>query len=404
MGGHRALEGGPWERHPREGLEEMTAEQNQSGYLHLYRTTRTLSNLLYIDGLSAGKTSIGTLDSQDLILRDPSSADAHQSAPWSDEQRAIDLCTLGKEHGIEGFVRMEMGFELILCNFTDGLQFVSATQRPKADIAEGENDLSRFEYTRGVAMRYQGITAGRLSVDFSSMVSAYFYDVDLTNPDAGKAALPRLPAKEIEILETIKNDTLKVYKESKLPDHEIINWQGVVDMIVTRYSDRLQFLNGHDSSEKVMLQEINFLLDVFIDYPTVNITASIGKCSAHYLNAVVSQTSQDMLIQEALLTVTHTICSTLFEMRNILSARRTELAASQAKSLMHELVAFLDWSTWLECGKCGYDEVCFVAIWPQGRLEDHEHPSCVKNDDTIRRGGYWGRRGPGGPNHAKEDL
>ena len=40
------------------------------GYLHTYRTKRDL-RLLYLDGQSAAKSDKGTLDVQDIILRDP---------------------------------------------------------------------------------------------------------------------------------------------------------------------------------------------------------------------------------------------------------------------------------------------------------------------------------------------
>jgi hypothetical protein len=57
--GHRDIEHDPSETYAEGG-----------GYLHTYRTTRTLSRLLYIDGMSAGKTSMGTLDSTDYILKE----------------------------------------------------------------------------------------------------------------------------------------------------------------------------------------------------------------------------------------------------------------------------------------------------------------------------------------------
>jgi hypothetical protein len=47
------------------------------------------------------------------------------------------MCALGTERGIEGIVRMEAGFELIFCNFTDEMELVSATQRPEVDKPEG---------------------------------------------------------------------------------------------------------------------------------------------------------------------------------------------------------------------------------------------------------------------------
>jgi hypothetical protein len=42
----------------------------------IYRETRPLTNLVYIDGISAGKTIIGTLDIQDYILRNMTDSDS----------------------------------------------------------------------------------------------------------------------------------------------------------------------------------------------------------------------------------------------------------------------------------------------------------------------------------------
>jgi hypothetical protein len=49
--------------------EEPLEEPLNSAYLHIYRTKHPISNLLYVDGMSAGKSSMGTLDTQDLVLR-----------------------------------------------------------------------------------------------------------------------------------------------------------------------------------------------------------------------------------------------------------------------------------------------------------------------------------------------
>ncbi|ESZ89598.1 hypothetical protein SBOR_10019 [Sclerotinia borealis F-4128] len=49
-------------------------DEDSHGYLHTYRTSRSLTKLLYIDGMSAGKTSMGTLDSTDYVIRNLSHA------------------------------------------------------------------------------------------------------------------------------------------------------------------------------------------------------------------------------------------------------------------------------------------------------------------------------------------
>jgi len=79
-----------------ETLDEMYSMDDDDpdimkGYLHIYRTTRPLTNLLYIDGMSAGKTSMGTLDTQDLVLRNSS----NDGPTWDDYTRSQELCALG---------------------------------------------------------------------------------------------------------------------------------------------------------------------------------------------------------------------------------------------------------------------------------------------------------------------
>jgi hypothetical protein len=357
------------------------------GYLHIYRTTRPLTNLLYIDGMSAGKTSMGTLDTQDLVLRN--SSDGNPTG--GDYVRGQELCTLGAEWGIEGFVRMEMGFEIIFCNFSDGLELESARQRPSGGRQDYEV-LSQFEVLRGASLRYPGITAQRLRLDYSSMVSAFWYDLNLTNLESEKNDLPRLPASDTKGLARMKRDVKMAFEESRARGGGGNDWQGVVDMIVTRYSDRLQFMAGNDSSREAILAEIGVLLNLFVDYEHLDVPTAIEKCSMHYLGAAVPQTASDHLIHEAILSVTNKICSTLFRVGELLiegEETADHSALDESKSELKTLVDYLHWSKWSECGKCAYDEVCFVAIWPWGAVEDHEHPRCMKDDLLRSRHGYW---------------
>ncbi|TVY58027.1 Uncharacterized protein LSUE1_G010029 [Lachnellula suecica] len=359
----------------------------QAAYLHTYRTSRELSRLLYIDGMSAGKTTMGTLDSQDIVLRNGSEATEFHG----ETQRAKELCALGVEWGIEGFVRMEAGFELILCNFTDGgLDFVSALQRPGNDQPEAYDELSQFEFMRGLAARYQGITAGRLSLDYSSMVSAFFYPLNLTNPDESRPELPRLESSEDKGIARLRSDLRHVLSVESLESHETIDWQGVVDMIVTRYTDRLQFIVSEHTTRKEVQSEMNFLLTHFVDYKDTDITAAKKTCTTHYLNSVVPRTAQDHLIYEAIRAVSQEICNTLFEVREIILRQEDSASfGNNPKAPVEQLISYLDWTTWLEC-------VCSLAIWPWGSAEDHYNPSCMSTNETAGRRGYW-VGGPGPP-------
>jgi hypothetical protein len=337
--------------------------------------------------MSAGKTSMGTLDSQDVVLRN----ETISSGPPGESQRAEEMCALGVEWGIEGFVRMEAGFELILCNFTDGLEFMSARQRPEFDHPEGYDELRQFEYMRGIAARYQDITAGRVILDQSRMVSAFFYPLNLTNPDESRPELPRLVSADLESIARLKSDLRQVLSLDRSEPHSSIDWQGVTDMIVSRYSDRLQFIASEDATQKAIQSEINFLLTNFIDYNSTDVPAAKDICAKHYLRAVKPRTTQDHLIYEAILSVSQRICNTLFEVRDMVLQPEDSgsLGAKNPKRPVKDLISYLDWSTWLECGKCAYDEVCLVAIWPWGNPEDHYHPSCLQMNETSSRRGYW---------------
>jgi hypothetical protein len=393
-GGDRPPGGRPGGPPPMESMEEFSEESLEeplnSAYLHIYRTKHPLSNLLYVDGMSASKSSMGTLDTQDLVLRkNDSKIDPN---PRGDRQRAADLCAIGLEWGFEGVVRMEAGFELILCNFSKNVELVEARERPDLAMREAYNDRQQFEYFRGVSMRYQGITAGRAQLDYSNMVSAFFYPANLTNPETKRAALPRLVSSDSLVLQRIRSDVKTLFSEDRSQAKESVNWQGVVDMIVTRYSERLQVISYPASDNNTILSEINQLLTVFINYKDPSVETAVDKCANHYLDAVVPRTSQDHLIHAAVLTVSRKICSSLFQARGILLEGEyvSDEAVAEAKVAVEELMEYLDWSTWHECGKCAVDEICFVAMWPFGGVEDHEHPGCIKSGGISRgRGGYW---------------
>jgi hypothetical protein len=51
---------------------------------------------------------MGTLDTQDYILRNMTDGDG---PAFGDFRRGQDLCDLGAKWGIKGFMRMEIGFK-----------------------------------------------------------------------------------------------------------------------------------------------------------------------------------------------------------------------------------------------------------------------------------------------------
>ncbi|KAF7895904.1 hypothetical protein EAF00_005919 [Botryotinia globosa] len=268
-------------------------EEDGHGYLHTYRTSKPLTKLIYIDGMSAGKTSMGTLDSTDYIIRNLSPSSTEPNNDWI---RAADLCRIGEEYGIEGILRMEAGFEIILCRFKDGLEFIGASQRDEKSrgLQNGKDDVGHFEYVRALVYRLVGPS-------------------------------------ESGDLERIRSDILELFKSREYEKRETINWQNVVDMIVTRYSDHLKFMVQNETSEAALLSEIKLLLDTHTDYKKIDIPSSIGKCANHYLKPVTPKTEADHLIHAAILKVSRNNCSTLFEVRELIGSDEKGAKEEEAK-------------------------------------------------------------------------
>lgn len=357
------------------------------GWLQIYQANRDLK-LLYIDGMSAANCHLGTIDTQDLLLLN------FTGGIWDERGRSRGLCDLAAKWGLDGVIRMEAGFEIIKCDFSTGLDFLSHRRRPPMDHPAMVGGFHPFEYIREVSQRYNGIDSSRVLLDYSAMVSSYFYPLNLSNPDCN-SSLPRLPGSELHHLQHIKSDLGEHFTKPK--PHSSIDWQGVVDMIVKRYSDRLQYM-ATNLPQKIFLSELNILLNLYVEYESFPILSEdpITTCALHYLRPVTPSTDQDWLIFAALKTVTHRICETLFAARDILIEKEkqsTQDAPLSAVDLVQELIEWLDWTEWKACGPCGYDKVCFVAVFPIGTPEDHFHPSCRNRTEMERRDSwernYW---------------
>ncbi|KAH9839776.1 uncharacterized protein C8Q71DRAFT_462177 [Rhodofomes roseus] len=95
----------------------------ENGTLFTFATTRDLK-LVYFDGCSANKAE-GVVDTQDILIWGDLGHTAGNEH-GGEHERLIDGCEWAKEYGVDGFVRMEMDFEIIYCDFTQGLELVSA--------------------------------------------------------------------------------------------------------------------------------------------------------------------------------------------------------------------------------------------------------------------------------------
>ncbi|ETS75013.1 hypothetical protein PFICI_13497 [Pestalotiopsis fici W106-1] len=359
-----------------------------SGYLHVFQALRPL-NLLYIDGMAAAKSGMGSNDIEDFVV-----AGNRTRSFLEDFVRAAELCEWGEAWHIDGFIRMEPGFEVVYCNFRDGaLQRLSVTRRPRQMFSMSDLMYDKFEWMRAASQRYHGFAAGRVVLDYSSMVSAYFYPLNLTNPNATRPELPRLlSATDAELA------VIKAHLERKTPaargetsSQGGTDWQGVTDMVVTRYADVLQ-LGSKCETVEAMKRFLDHLLMMYIDHEQdkVDLRKAEQSCAKHYLLGTVTTTPEEELIYAGILATTRLICDTLFRAYEVVQNSEPDVESlTEAVSLVQGLMDTLRWSKWKECGPCASNEICYVAMWPFGNTEDHFSPSCLNASSTFDRDSYW---------------
>ncbi|KAH7394242.1 hypothetical protein DE146DRAFT_617103 [Phaeosphaeria sp. MPI-PUGE-AT-0046c] len=357
------------------------------GYLHTY-TPRHDIHLLYIDGLSAGKTNNGTLDSQDLLIlnfttdpRDPFAGEI---------KRARGMCELAStlwEGKIDGIMRMEGGFEIILCDFEKHVDRTDLVAIKASNHYTGM--FGDWTYMRAITARYGGIGGGRATLDYESFVSVFAnprIEGLFENDVQSDYAMPRLQNVNRTDLAPIRDEITNMILRKDWDAHmSLKNWQAIADLVVARYSEPLHRLHT-DTRARLDSDAIeDYLADLlrpFIDYTARNSTLETRRCVGQIIPAQGGAGLAYLTVHA----ITYHICDTLLAALSSISSNRPE----ESLEMVDTLVKYLQWTTWKDCGGCPEGEICYIPIWPMGTHEDHAHPRCRSEADARERRGYWG--------------
>ena len=88
--------------------------------MYTFKNTKAFNKVILLDGASAAKTTTGEMDQQLILSRmdDPTKR--------VDEREAAKvICKWGESFGLQGFIRLEIGYEMVLCDFVKDVDFVS---------------------------------------------------------------------------------------------------------------------------------------------------------------------------------------------------------------------------------------------------------------------------------------
>ncbi|KAJ6111898.1 hypothetical protein N7523_007959 [Penicillium sp. IBT 18751x] len=391
-------------------FEERDGETSE-GYLHTYAAVQDL-RLLYIDGMSAAKTQKGTLDSQDVLLFNGTIDKSTGRGPVGEGDRARKACEMAENDWagrIDGVLRMEAGFEIILCKFERDLLPVRITQvkaRAQGGHEKGEADREKYEHRelidgkrrgpggpgggdaagwmRAVTARYDDIGANRVFINYENFVTAFAHDVDLFTEDT---KLPRLSHLTYSELKPIQKGIAALALTHDARESSW-NWRATTDAVVIRYSHELTYLaSAKISTIDALHEHVEKLLSPFIDYSERDSVLEADRCATQFLP--VQLQGGKSIAARVIYNVAHTVCSTLM-------SAWAEQELTTAQNAIQNLIADLDWTTWKECRGCEDNEICVVPIWPMGTVEDYNNPRCkpASNPYDGKGENYWGGMHP----------
>ncbi|KAF8158805.1 hypothetical protein K438DRAFT_1620360 [Mycena galopus ATCC 62051] len=273
------------------------------GCWHLTLVATRPLKVLYFDGSSAvNMRDGGQQDTQDLILW--GKVDPER---WNDDRARLSaLCAWGKDFGLDGFLRMEYDFEILLCDFSEGVELVSTDylaalwttyikpsfQRSTALSPYSTSSLdglgSPDPQLVDAMLRFESVHAGswhnqypgdtRVRLDLTGFIS--FYDTTLAPSLVPlRQATERWDYRAAGIsapdLIAVKTRIAEVLEHAITAPESGVDWQTLYRAIFDRYADRMETLahllntttltNVHERARVIQMQ-FRIMLTPYILY------------------------------------------------------------------------------------------------------------------------------------------
>ncbi|KAG2079280.1 hypothetical protein BDR04DRAFT_1041191 [Suillus decipiens] len=395
----------------------------ETGCWHLTLSVTRSMKVLYFDGSSAVKIPEGPMDAQDLV------AWSEINPEWfrNEEQRIADLCKWGQKYGLNGFVRMEVNFEVMICDFASHMEVVSFLNlestrfkyNPATDLPEDPTTAYQiFEIMHSASLReiYPGET--RIVLDFSGLVS--FYDTALVpSLVPRRAGLERWDYRirgiSPEDIERVQDRLAQVLVRPSVTTSNI-DWKTALRVVVDRYSSRLEMMQyllnmtlddrsifNHAQQVQRRLHTVLLPYTLFaVTPPNTSVTANatnswavpvFRECAISHTTSIVAHgttlTPSEHLLLQAVRETTREICRVTTKMwasgliagvdpfyppEERPDADQIHTLMDEWKEDMTQLISWLDWSVWVKCRPaCGIEEMCYLPTLPFARFPSNRH-------------------------------
>ncbi|KAI1158176.1 hypothetical protein F5B18DRAFT_665389 [Nemania serpens] len=376
-----------------------------SSVIHTLASTRPL-RVVYFDGQSATLTETGALDSQMAILGRQVPEIPTYSHIYDEDQRALELCDLVNDLGIDGVVRMNAGFEILLCDWPkSGVKHLFASnitlpgnqerqankslpsdpnRQPPLGFGNAFGEQGSYEWLRSATWHYGnygqgGPALGHVDLDPCTMVS--FYDPVLTS-------LNGLHFNRLIGSQTFQNGwgfrrghrlvgisdvdakilKLRLHENTATtgPECSGANWAAIAQNIVSQHKTRLLDISKTLSGERLAsfvvkrVHELSHaILYAYLEYPFATgrspaevEAATVSRCSSVYTSQLkASELSQsEQLLYRSINIVLGKLCSSewdLFEWAEkyttqLLSEHGDDIDISRLTEQLDEKRQFVD--------------------------------------------------------------
>ncbi|KAK7014139.1 hypothetical protein VNI00_019377 [Paramarasmius palmivorus] len=333
------------------------------------------------------------MDSQDIVAWGRVDKERY----FEERERLGVLCDWGQEEGkgVDGFVRMEMDFEIMLCDFTAGVRVESMLNLEEIKRGRVGPPLHAPSTNTNaeVRMDIEVIRAGarhnhfpgetRVKLDYTKFIS--FYDTDLVPSLVDVRArmngrlehrLEGISARDIGAVMGRLNSAFSGSGGSGSG----VDWQTLIKVVKDRYAERLELVrdlvNLNETTVKkagdVQGQLTAMVAPYLLASPNFNATYKLcATTHTRYIRETLAMTPSEKLLLGAVEGTTKEICRSVIRMwswgvdhddgdvEELLGAWKEEI---------ERLMNWLDWSVWLKCRPgCNWDEMCYLPTWPMFR-------------------------------------
>ncbi|WAQ91159.1 hypothetical protein PtA15_14A39 [Puccinia triticina] len=399
--------------------------------LYTYSTQRPLK-IIYLDGQSASVGTAGYMDSQSLLVNGSVPKEVQEFGPLNvlrgEYRRAEGLCDVGKRLGFEGIVRMNTGFELIWCDFGNGLDLIGETNTTDPFQTQGDNPAQHnpvfhvkssplpseapWEQTRVATLQYHDPGETRVKLDANSFIS--FYDrVDslsekrIAMNQQYKRSMHRLHGISQEdfanVLDRLENVIARKNSEGWEVNQNDPDWQAIVQKIIHVYSSRLTDLDHllRDGERNATMKAMDVrrltyaMLMRYVSFSNFSridtswMDVAITNCTMAFTTterARENLTESSRVLMGAIEGTLERLCRTVASMftetvkldlpnsyynlnRNpmddSLLEEKAKVDVVMWKRKLQHLLAWLGWPDGLRCEpQCSANEICMIPMWP----------------------------------------